>query len=51
MILTVILSIAAIWLAGVSIAEHVYDKGMRNENLPRAIAACGLLVLWVCVSK
>lgn len=51
MILTVVLAIATVWLGGVSIAEHIHDKGMRNENLPRAIAACGLLVLWICVSK
>lgn len=50
MILTVILSLAALWLGGVAIAEHVYDKGMKNENFPRFIASCGLLVLWLCVS-
>lgn len=51
MILTVVLLLAVLWLGGVAIAEHVYDKGTRNENFPRFIASCGLLILWLCVSN
>lgn len=51
MLLTVILAIAAIWLGGVALAEHIYDKGMRNQSLPGFIAAIALLGLWLTVSK
>jgi hypothetical protein len=51
MVLTVILAIAALWLGGVALAEHVYDKGMRNQSLPGFITAIGLLGLWLSVSK